>query len=296
MLDCLVIGAGPAGLTAALYLRRFHRSIRVVSLPDSRALQIERTRNYPGFPDGISGTDLLQRLRQQLTAFDGEVIDGEVTALRTAGAGAGFTAEAGGERFVARTVLLATGVKDAVPACEDLHLLRERALLRQCPICDGHEHSARRIAVLGRGDHGAREALFLRHFSEHLVLLDCHAAEPVTPPERERLAHAGVGVMGAAVRVVSVDDHDGVRLLLEDGAALEVDVVYAALGARARTSLAQQLGAGLDAAGNVVTDAQLRSSVPGLYAAGDAVSALDQIAVAVGHGAIAATAIHNSLR
>jgi thioredoxin reductase (NADPH) len=294
MLDCLVIGAGPAGLAAALYLRRYHRAIRVVSLADSRALKIDCSRNVPGFPDGISGRSLLQRLQQQLAVFDGDVQEGAVTALRRDGAG-GFVAEAGAERIVARTVLLATGVEDIEPALPGADALSRDGRLRQCPICDGHEHSGQRIAVLGRGDHGAREALFLRRFSERVVLFDQEPADPVSEARRQQLAAAGIACVAAKPSAAEVGAAGQVRLLLADGAVHEVDVVYAALGSRPRNELARALGATLDERGNVVTDAHLRSSVPGLYAAGDIVSALDQIAVAHGHAAIAATAIHNSL-
>jgi thioredoxin reductase (NADPH) len=294
MLDCLVIGAGPAGLTAALYLRRYHRAIRIVSLADSRALKIDCSRNVPGFPDGISGSGLLQRLRQQLAAFDGEVLEGAVTGLRQDGAGA-FVAEAGPERVVARTVLLATGVEDIEPALPGVDVLRREGRLRQCPICDGHEHSGQRIAVLGQGDHGAREALFLRRFSERVLLFDQHPCDPIPEARRHQLAAAGIDRVEATLSAVEIGAAGQVRLLLADSALHEADVVYAALGSRPRNALALGLGAALDERGNIVTDAHLRSSVPGLYAAGDVVSALDQIAVAHGHAAIAATAIHNSL-
>lgn len=293
MLDCLVIGAGPAGLTAGVYLRRFHRAIRVVSLPDSRALKIECSRNVPGFPEGISGPGLLQRLRQQLAAFDGEVIEAEVHALQLDGAA--FAAEVDGQLLRARRVLLATGVEDVEPRLPGTDLLRRQALLRQCPVCDGYEHSGRRIAVLGRGDHGAREALFLRRFSEQVRLIDTHPDEPVTDARRQELARAGIACDAVPPCAAEIGADGQVRLLCVDGCVQEADVVYAALGSRPRSALAGALGAALDERGAVVTDAHLRSSVPGLYAAGDVVSALDQIAVAHGHAAIAATAIHNSL-
>ena len=293
MLDCLVIGAGPAGLTAGVYLRRFHRAVRVVSLPDSRALKIECSRNVPGFPDGISGSGLLQRLRQQLAAFGGEVVEAEVHALRREGEA--FVAEIDGQRLRSRRVLLATGVKDVEPLLPGTDVLRRQALLRQCPVCDGYEHSGRRIAVLGRGDHGAREALFLRRFSEQVRLVDTHPDEPVTEARRRELAEAGIACDAVLPSSVEIGADGQVRLLCIDGCVQEADVVYAALGSRPRSGLARALGATLDERGAVVTDAHLCSSLPGLYAAGDVVSALDQIAVAHGHAAIAATAIHNSL-
>lgn len=294
MLDCLVIGAGPAGLVAALYLRRFQRSISVVSLPHSRALKIERSHNVPGFPGGIAGRDLLQRLRQQLAAVDGQVVEAEVTGLRRAEGG--FIAQVGGEVLAARTVLLATGIEDVEPALAGLPALRSQARLRQCPICDGHEHRGQRIAVLGRGDHGAREALFLQRFSTRIVLFDVHADDPVPAPRQAQLARAGIVRVSAAPTAVELDAAGGpVRLQCGNGEPQEVDVVYAALGCRPRNTLAREVGAIIDARGSIVTDAHQHSSVPGLYAAGDIVSALDQIAVAHGHAAIAATAIHNSL-
>lgn len=293
MLDCLVIGAGPAGLVAALYLRRFQRDIRLVSLPDSRALKIQRSHNVPGFPDGISGPELLQRLRQQLATVDGEVIAAAVTGLRRDGPR--FVAEIGGEPLAARTVLLATGIEDIEPDLPGVDELQRGARLRHCPICDGHDHRGQRIAVLGRGDHGAREALFLQRYSGHVVLFDMQAGEPVPDQRRAELANAGIQLVPAAPTAAALGAADQVRLMLPGGAVHETDVVYAALGCRPRSALARDLGAALDARGNIVTDAHLRSSVPNLYAAGDVVSALDQIAVAHGHAAIAATAIHNSL-
>lgn len=293
MLDCLVIGAGPAGLVAALYLRRFQRTIRLVSLPDSRALKIERSHNVPGFPEGISGPDLLQRLRQQLAAVDGELVEAEVTGLRRQGMG--FVAEVGGEPLAARTVLLATGIEDVEPDLSGVDELRRGARLRHCPICDGHEHRGQRIAVLGRGDHGAREALFLQRFSARVALFDLHADDPVPEWRQAQLAGAGIVRVGFAPIAAEIDASGSLRLVLADGVAHEADVVYAALGCRPRNALARDLGALLDARGSIVTDAHQCSSVPGLYAAGDVVSALDQIAVAHGHAAVAATAIHNSL-
>jgi thioredoxin reductase (NADPH) len=299
MLDCLVIGAGPAGLVAALYLRRFQRDVRLVSLPHSRALKIARSHNVPGFPGGISGPELLQRLRQQLAAVDGEVIEAEVTSLRRSGGGfvAGMAGMAGAvdDTRAARTVLLATGIEDVEPPLAGLDLLRRQSRLRHCPICDGHEHRGQRIAVLGRGDHGAREALFLQRFSARILLFDSHADDLVPEPRQQELRQAGITRIGAAPLAAEVDGTGPVRLLLGSGAPHEVDVVYAALGCRPRSSLAHALGALLDARGSIVADAHQRTSVPGLYAAGDIVSALDQIAVAHGHAAIAATAIHNAL-
>jgi thioredoxin reductase (NADPH) len=290
--ECLVVGAGPAGLAAAIYLKRFHRSVRVVDDGDSRALRIPRSHNYPGFPDGIRGSELLERLRRQLTNVQGDVQAASVSAIEARDGG--FVAELGGERVVARTVLLATGVCDNEPELPGVDALRERGLLRQCPICDGYEHSGRSIGVIGRGEHGVREALFIRDFSDDVRYVSDGAE--LSDDACRRLALQGVRVLPGRARVACPDDRGGVRLVMEAGETHRLDVLYAALGTRPRAHLAAELGARLDDAGNVVVDAHCRTDVEGLYAAGDVVSALDQLAVAAGHAAIAATAIHNALR
>lgn len=267
-LDCLIVGAGPAGLTAALYLQRYHRRIRVADGGRSRARWIDRSHNVPGFPGGIAGEALLARLGEQLADAGGRVDAQEVRTL--ARDGNAFAATLGDERVRARCVLLATGVIDAVPLVPGSDALRRAGRLRQCPICDGHEWRGRRIAVVGEGAHAEAEARFIGHYSDDVTL--------VAPASVQRFA-----VEGGCVQVVQASQ------------VLEVDVVYAALGVRPRTQLARPLGAETDALGALVTDAHLHTSVPGLWAAGDVVSALDQIAVACGHGAIAATSIHNTL-
>lgn len=267
-LDCLIVGAGPAGLTAALYLCRYERRVRVLDAGRSRARWIERSHNVPGFPGGVAGRELLERMARQLADAGGTVDEGEVATLESDGDG--FAAGCAGERIGARHVLLATGVIDVVPQVPGTDALRRAGRLRQCPICDGHEWRGRRLLVVGEGAHAEAEARFIGHFSNDVRLL--------APRTLLRFELHG----------------DTVRAVCE-GAVHEADGVYAALGVHPRNRLALALGARCDERGAIVTDSRLRTSVPGLWAAGDVVSALDQIAVAAGHGAIAATAIHNAL-
>jgi thioredoxin reductase (NADPH) len=290
-LDCLVIGAGPAGMTAGLYLRRFWRSVRIVHDGSSRAARIPRSHNYPGFPDGIAGKELLARLSRQLAEVGGELTDGEVTVL--ARDHEVFSARIGDEMVRARTVLLATGHVDHVPQVRGIDDVRARGLLRHCPICDGNVFTDRRIAVIGAGTHGMRECLFLCNYSRDVCLID--DAEAADPRLAAELDARGVNRVRATVESAAVTPEGKVELAF-GGRRHAFDVLYSALGATPRAELARMLGARLDAKGAVVVDTHCETSVPGLYAAGDVVSALDQIAVAVGHAAIAATAIHNRLR
>jgi thioredoxin reductase (NADPH) len=170
-LDCLIIGAGPAGLTAAVYLARFHLSLRVVDEGRSRASWIPCSRNVPGFPDGVSGDEFLARMRAQAEKYGAAFTRGRVTRLdRVEG---GFEAEWGEGSATARTVLIATGVQNRRPDMdEDLHAeALARGLIRYCPICDGYEVTDRKVGVIGSGSHGVAEAVFLRGYTADVTLI-----------------------------------------------------------------------------------------------------------------------------
>lgn len=298
--DCLIVGAGPAGLTAGLYLRRFHRSVKVVDGGKARALWIPRSHNVPGFVDGIPGHELMATLYRQFADVGGRVVTAEVERIERVDDG--FLATWGDCGVQARMVLLATGSRDEVPDWPSTDLLRRRGLLRQCPVCDGFDFSGQRIGVFGPGPRGAREALFIRHFSEHLTWLSSDDSAEPEPELAERLQRAGVKRLCGRIddaEPLQHADHGGsghgVRVRLHDGTRHRFDVLYAALGCHPRAELGAQLGAELDRGGNLKVDAKCRTTVPGLYAAGDITGGLDQIVVAAGQAAIAATGMHNNL-
>lgn len=296
MYDCLIVGAGPAGLTAAIYLHRFHRSVCLVDEGQSRAARIPLSHNYPGFPDGISGTELLARLRQQLANFGGEVQPGRITRIEKH-ADAGFLADCGGAQLIARTVLLATGVVDLEPELPGYERIKGSALVRFCPVCDGFEFTDQRVGIIGSGTHGLREFDFIRNFTKRLTYISLDAGVANAPRVTTRFRDLDVVVVdGNGSRVHYRDDSETVDFELADGSLHGFDVLYCALGCHVRSTLGLELGAEDDGSGGLKTDAHLETSVKGLFAAGDVVSGLDQLAVATGQAAIAATAIHNRLR
>lgn len=292
--DCLVIGAGPAGLTAAIYLGRFRRKIALVDSGHSRATYIPRTRNYPGFPDGISGPELLDRLRAQAERYGAKVEAGLVDSLEKDGDA--FVASFGDERIHARRVLLATGIVDKEPDMRDFKEAVRRGCIRLCPICDGFEVSDTAVAVYGPAKSAAAHALFIRTFVRETTVVVPRNDEPITAAECATLDGCGVHIVDSPVaEVYMTEDHRaGVRTA--DGQELVFDTLYPSLGCRPRVEVATRLGARTNDEGNVIVDAHQQTSVPGLYAAGDAVAALHQISVATGQAAIAATAMHNALR
>ena len=292
--DALVVGAGPGGLTAALYLRRFLRNVGVVDAGNSRARRIPESNNYPGFPRGINGEALLERLREQLSNAGGVVRAGTVDTLRLHRDG--FIATVGSDEIAARTVVIATGVHNLEPALRGIDEVRRDALLRQCPICDAFEFAGKRMGVIGSDRHGVGEAIFLRHFSDDVTVINAGADARLSDPNRRELERHGIATVDTHAEEVVACDDEGVVLRMGNRETMHFDVLYVAMGTRPRAELATQIGAQLDERGNVVVDAHCQTSVSGVYAVGDIVSALDQLAVAAGHAAIAATAILNRLR
>ena len=293
MYDCVIIGGGPAGLTAATYLARFLRSALVIDAGDGRASRIPTTHNLLGFPDGISGDNLLVRMHRHATQYGAELITGVVDRIDRVGTG--FVVDTNAKTFSARTILLAQGVTNHRPrmAQETHDRGVAQGLIRYCPICDGYEVRGKRVAVLGCSDHGAAEALFVRRYSDTVTLLAQDSSQ-LSVSETAKLARGGIAVKRAPVRDLSID---GEILLanLTDGKLLHFDTLYVALGTSPRSELARTAGAELSPKGCVVVDEHQQTTVAGLFAAGDMVEGLDQIAVAAGQAAKAATAIHNLL-
>ncbi len=292
-IDCAVIGGGPAGLTAALYLARFHLSVVLVHAGDSRAALIPRTRNVPGFPGGIAGTTLLRRMARQASDYGARLIAAEATGLVRAGDLFRLTTSAG--PLTARSVLLATGVFNHRPAigARDHRVALRRGLLRYCPICDGYEVTDRRIGVIGSGAHGAREALFLRGFTADVTLIAPDAPHDLSPDARAALERAGVALVDGPCGRLALE---GERIALDTAAGrLAFASIYPALGSTIRSELARGLAAKMSQDGCLLVDAHQRTSVAGLYAAGDVVKGLDQISHAMGEGGVAATTMRNDL-
>ena len=295
--DCAIIGGGPAGLTAAVYLARYRRSVVLFDRGGSRAGLIPTSHNLPGFPDGISGRELLERMAVHARRYGAELRRGDVTKLTRADSGWALTTV--GEDIHARAVLLATGVDNRPPDVPQK--VHDAALaagqLRYCPICDGYEASAQpsgRIGVLGAESHGVAEALFLRHLTPEVTLFTRVVCE-LHEKDRADLARHGVAWDPRPVLRYEFGEA-AVRLSFAGGEFAEVDTLYPALGSEPNVELVRPLGLRVDDHDCILVDRHQRLGMQGLYAAGDVVAALDQVAVAVGHAAVAATAMHNDLR
>jgi thioredoxin reductase (NADPH) len=215
-----------------------------------------------------------------------------VTALLRRDAKGGFLVKWRGREASTRTVLLATGLVDENPVIEGLPSGIYSGAVRYCPICDGFEAMDRRIGVIGNAEQAAGKALFLRTYSTEVTMFELNRGA-VPEETRQQLKDAGVAQAGGVTRVECTEN--GVIVTVEHGARIDLDVLYPALGCEVRSELATALGADCTEEGNLKVDIHQQTSVASLYAAGDVVSDLHQLAVATGHAAIATTAIHHRL-
>ena len=289
--DCIIIGAGPAGLTAAIYLARFHLRIRLFDCGSSRAALIPRTHNHAGYPGGVKGTELLRLMLEQAQEFGATREQADVTEIIPTGDT--FDVRVGDRRYPTRSVLLATGVVNNRPdmAAEVHDEALSRGLLRYCPICDGYEVTDKRVGVIGTGTHGMKEALFLRGFTRDVTLIAPGAAHELDASCRAKLEDAGIVHVDGPCTPIRIAG-DAIEVTTPSG-ALRFDSVYPALGSTIRSSLAVAAGARATADGCLEVDDHQRTTIPGLFAAGDVVKGLDQISHAMGEAGVAATTIRN---
>ena len=292
--DCIIIGAGPAGLTAAIYLARYHLDIRLFDCGTSRAAWIPCTHNHAGFPDGIAGKELLRRMREQARKYG--ALREEKRVEHLAKTGDHFTVGTDSGTYTARTVLVATGVVNRRPDALDDDVHDEalaRGLLRCCPVCDGYEVTDKRIAVIGTDRHGTAEALFLRGFTDDITLVSPHGDHDLDEDCVNKLDQAGIGRAAGPCGGFAIE---GERLAFDTAhTRMDFDSVYPALGTTVRSELAKLAGAETSESGCIVVDDHLETTVPGLFAAGDVVIGLDQISHAMGQAGVAATTIRNHL-
>ena len=287
--DVLIIGAGPAGLTAAIYLGRFRRRCLVLEDGHSRARWIPASHNIPGFTAGIGGSEFLCALKEQALKYGAQIRHSRVSSIVKDGEL--FIVHTAHGTLSSRYVLIATGVRDHLPPIEGASEAVLRSLLRCCPICDAFEAIDKRIAVIGDGALGIREAQFLRHYSNRVTLL--HIGTSMIDPAN---ALSTGEIEGLSIKLSDLHIHQERVTLSAATGERSFDVLYLALGCSSQHALARSLGAGCDEQGALVVNGHQETTVSGLYAAGDVVRGLNQVVIAAAESAIAATDIHNKLR
>jgi thioredoxin reductase len=290
--DVLVVGGGPAGLSAALVLGRCLRRVLVC---DAGPKRNQASGALHGFlsRDGLPPRDLLHIAREQLRAYP-TVVQRAARVAAIVPRGALFAATlAGGRRVTARRVLLATGVADDLPDWPGLRRFYGRCVFH-CPYCDAYEVRGRRLAVWGATPAAAGLAVKLRSWSPHVVLLT-GGAYPLSPRRRAMLATQGVRVLESAVARLGGKGHVLGRVHLADGTALPCDALFLTVGCRQACDLADRLGCRFVKETAVAVRRDGSTAVKGLFVAGDASIDSQMIVVAAAEGARAAIAINEQL-
>jgi thioredoxin reductase (NADPH) len=287
--DALIVGGGPAGLMAAIYLARFRRSVTILDAGASRAALIPSSHNFPAFAEGISGKELLALMRRQVADLGVKILDRTVETLT--GSDGNFTARFEDREMRAAKVILAGGIVDKQPDFDGWEKAVQEGLLRYCPICDAYEALGKKLAVIGSVSHAAGKALFLRSYTADVTLVPEVGEQ--SSEGMARLTKSGVKISAPLWGIERKGAY--LRVTLRDGTWVDFEGVYPAMGNKVRSELAIALGAAHTGDGLLKVDDKQRTTVEGLYGVGDVVSDLHQVSVALGHAALAACNIHNSL-
>lgn len=290
MYDVVIVGGGPAGLSAALSLGHFRRSVLVLDAGEHRNAASHAIHNYLGL-DGIPPQELLARGRDEARRAGAELRQARVTAVRRGEAG--FVVSSDGQpNVVAARIVLATSLVDVKPDIENVEPFYGTSVFH-CPICDAASCADHRIVAISWGQQAAGFALELHHWTKQLTLAT--HGHGLDESERARLARYGIEVRDERIRRIEGRDGQVERLALDDGRSIPCEAVFFSIAHQPRNELARALGCELTDLGYVKVDEKYRTTVPEVYAAGDITSREESAVDAVAEGFIAACNIHTSL-
>ncbi|OQY16166.1 MAG: thioredoxin-disulfide reductase [Desulfobacteraceae bacterium 4572_35.1] len=299
--DVVIIGGGPAGLTAGLYCSRARLKTLLVEkmLLGGQVMTTTEVENYPGFPGGIAGPELMERMQEHCQEFGLEVQTAQVEKVENDGAVKKVVLDSG--VIESRSVIIASGAQPRKLGVPGEQELTGRGV-SYCATCDGAFYRNMTVAINGGGDTAVEEALFLTRFASKVYLIHRRDQLRAVSVLQERLhANDKIEVIWNSVIESCEGDNSGLtHLVLKDvntgsTSKLEVQGVFIAIGVEPKTGFLHGT-VDLDDGGYIVTDMQCRTSVPGIFAAGDVrQGVLKQIATAVGAGATAAYEVERYL-
>jgi thioredoxin reductase (NADPH) len=291
--DCAVIGAGPAGLLSALYLRRFRRSTLVFNCGRPRASWIPKIHNLIGIERPTSGRRILGNLQKQLGELNTSVIAAEVRVER---ARDHFVIRSEGAKWHVKRVILATGVTDDSPDFKNLVELREKAVLGYCPICDGYDHCGQSLALFAESTHGLAKIPFLCGYTDEIHVFQTRKFK-VSAYHRHLIKKQKIHVHHEPIESIEVTENPkGLRVHCRGKAPIQVDFGYVSMGVQVNDQAFRHLKSlKRTKDGFIIVNSLQQTSIKGMFAAGDCVNELFQVSVAAGHAAVAATEVHNSL-
>ena len=291
--DVLIIGGGLAGLSAAVYLGRNRRNTLLVHSNRSMAKWEADVQNYLGFPDGIDGNELLRLGQAHVKRFHVEIVEDEVQTLDAQGNGL-FHAQGRSGLYGAKRVLLATGLTHLPPDIPGVTECLGKSLFF-CKDCDAFRVQDQRIVIIGHRNEAADYALAMLSYSPS-VMLATNGRTPRWDADHDAwLAEYQLPIRQERISAIHHEAGHLRTMTFEQGAQVSIDAVFTSRGDIYHSELAERAGAALDSDGQVIVGPDLKTTVPGLYAAGCLTPANCQMIVAAGQGAIAAQAINRDL-
>ncbi len=288
--DVVVVGGSYAGMSAALQLVRARRNVLVIDGGAPRNRNAQVAHGFLG-REGVAPAEIAMQARQELLAYPTLTWLTATAVAASAEPEGRFKVTCGdGQAFSADRLILAYGVTDALPDIDGVAERWGRSVLH-CPYCHGYELYEGRIGVIGCGDDGgAGQALLLCDWGQ--VTLFCSEADTrIDADQRRRLDDCGVVIESTPVRCVD----DTATVVLDDGRRLPMDALFVSPHSTLSCDLAEQLGCELKDGGCITADSAKQTTVPGVFACGDAARMAGNIALAVGEGALAGVAVHHSL-
>ncbi len=285
MADAIILGSGPAGISAALYLQRAGLKATVVGMGLGSLAKAEKIENYYGLETQLTGEQLHLTGIKQAKALGAEVVEDEIVALKL-GATEGFMLVGKKAQYEGNAILFATGAARIAPPIAGLKDFEGRGV-SYCATCDGFFYKGKEVAVLGAGEYALHEAGELSHLASKVTLLTNGAALEGTLP---------AGMSLDSRKVMKVEGGDTVeKIAFDQGEPLPISGFFVAMGNASAASLAKTFGIEADER-YIKVDENMQTNVPGVFAAGDCTGGLMQMSKAVGQGAIAGTAMVKHLR
>jgi thioredoxin reductase len=291
--DVAIVGGGPAGLTAALFLARYLHSVVVVDSRDPRNWEARGINGYLGL-HGITPPELRERGRTEAARYGAQLVNGCVSTIRQEGEDRFVTTLEGGRTFTSQRLLLAIGIKDVWPEIPGLDRCYGQTV-HHCPDCDGHESRDRCTVVIASGRSAAGMAFSLTTWTRDITICTNGKPAAIEPAVRAKLDVLGIRIAEQRVVRLESDGAEVRALVLDDDHRLECQRVFFAIGHYPADDLGVQLGCKRDDEGLIVVDDKYRTSVRNVFAAGDITPGPHLAIAAAGGGAVAALAIHASL-
>ena len=273
--DVIIIGAGPAGISAGLYTQRANKKTLIIYNEKSSLEKASKIENYYGFPNGISGKELYQNGIMQAKNLGIELKKEEVIKIEKIKET--FEVSTSNRKYISRNVILATGNKKNTPDIKGIKELEGKGI-SYCAICDGFFYRGKDVAVLGSGDYAISEVNDLLNVANKITILTNKKKVPDFRAENVKVETRGVIAVKGENQLESIE--------LEDGTKLEVDGLFVAQGVAGSTDFARKLGA-LVKDNKIVVNDKMETTIQGLYACGDCVGGIYKIAKDINEGMIA---------